>query len=635
LDDSVYLIIQNMLKEIIQFTQSVLEDETFSNLRMVPIEGLHIILKIERKEGKISIAEDVEYAYFTKKTKEISSLHLKCAQWWKYSTMLGTIDTYKVFDLPAKAIHTISPFCIGFKKTNLEDGPQFSENQKKGKSQVYERINGYFSKAKEWLESNEDESICDIFKLALSDKNRLDLWLNNSGKLDEIKDNEYIVFYLDLPVEKYKSVNDRYLKEKLFNTFKKDESPDDENPDLLYGTSNWLNSFSTKKPFLKHQTGTFDVAGKISSLDAQVLQEFSSLSRRKLLPNPLPIFIVEDELKKKAIKIYKEVSNSGDDEPKGYLEIIEEIIKDFRDDIGNYYLLFMSYKGEIKDFDFVSHFQYFLNTDQSPWEIEDLFGTGAMKLVTVKDLLNQVLPKLFDNTLVVREKIKGFKYLWFDDINPAHSKPNAYLLAMKYRKAFYDYIYKSKRKSVRDTCIVDILMSGIKDNIRCDEYKNKQHTEGFNIRMKINLLFNLHQHFSIKPNQLFMPSTIVELQDHIEKVARSEAHLETNEQFAFAAGQIIARIFWESETGDASFRYLEPFLAQSKPDRFKTSISNLFKRYKHGIYSERFRNVSSEVMTFDLKEDLRKLHPHILAGVFSKNQLFGKEKQENKLTESN
>ena len=119
-----------------------------------------------------------------------------------------------------------------------------------------------------------------------------------------------------------------------------------------------------------------------------------------------------------------------------------------------------------------------------------------------------------------------------------------------------------------------------------------------------------------------MASNIVQLRDRIDTVAKGEAHIETDEQFAFAAGQVIARIFWESETGDESYRYLEPFLAQSKAERFKESISNLFKRYKHGVYSDRFRNVSSEVMTYGLEGDFRDLQPYILAGVFSNNLLF-------------
>ncbi|MBK6948875.1 MAG: hypothetical protein IPH16_13215 [Haliscomenobacter sp.] len=177
-------------------------------------------------------------------------------------------------------------------------------------------------------------------------------------------------------------------------------------------------------------------------------------------------------------------------------------------------------------------------------------------------------------------------------------------------------------------------MTGIKDDVRLDEYKNKQHSESFNIRMKLNLLFNLHQYFSTKPNPSFMPSNIVQLRDRIEAVAEGKGHIETDEQFAFAAGQVIARIFWVSETGDESYRYLEPFLAQSKPERFKASISNLFKRFKHGVFSDRFRNVSSEVMTYSMEGDLRNLHPHILAGVFSNNLLFSKEKNDYKSSET-
>ncbi len=624
-----------MIKELVQFTETALADETFRNLGVVPKEGLHIVLKVEKTEEQTFISDKAEYAVYSKKANELTPLHIKCTEWWKASTMLGIVDTYKVFDVPAKAIHTVSPYCFGVKKTNLEGGEKYAENQSKGKSQVYERINAYFSKAAELLESEDDKIIADVFRIALNDKTRLHRWLNESGEYEDIKDGEYIIFYLDLPVEKYEAASQNYLKEKLFNTGDYNV-PDETYPELLHGTSNWLNSFPTKKPFLLHQSATFDIAGRISSNEAKMLQEFSDLSRRKLFPNPLPLFVMKDELSKAAIKMFKADASSGDDQRKGYLEIIEELWKDFNQDLGNYYLLFMV-AGEIKDFDFVSRFDYYLNPDEKPWKVEDLFGTGEMTLYTVKELLTQVLPPIFNNALVVRRKDKDWIFHWFDDMDPSYCKThNAFLMAMKYRKAFYDYIYKSKRQGITGEGILDILMTGIRDDIRLDEYKNKQHSEGFNIRQKLNLLFSLHQYFSTKPNPSFMASNIVELRNRIHAVAKGEAHIETDEQFAFAAGQVIARIFWESQTGDESYRYLEPFLAQSKPKRFKESISNLFKRYKHGIYSDRFRSVSSEVMTYEVEGDLRDLQPHILAGVFSSNQLFSeKEKQVEQPTATN
>lgn len=620
-----------MLKELVQFTETALADETFRNLGITPKEGLHIVLQVEKTEEQTSIANKAEYAvYSSKKTKELSSLHQRCAAWAQVAWM---VDTNKCFDLPTKAIHSASPFCFALKRENLEGGEKFAENAKVGKSQVYERINAYFSKAAALLEPQEEKIIADAFRIALNDKTRLHHWLNDSGAFQDLKDAEYVVFYLDVPLKSYAAANRKYIKEKLFNTSDYNIA-DEVDSELLHGTSNWLNGFPTKKPFLQHQSATFDISGRISSKEAQILHEFSDMSRRKLFPNPLPLFIMKDEIAADAFKIFKEDAVTGGDTKKSYLEIIEELWAKHKENLGNYYLLFIAF-GEIRDFDFVSRFEYNLNADKSLWKFENLFGASEMSLETVRDLLTQVMPPMFNNALVVRRKEKDWSFRWFDDIDPTYCKThNAYLMAMKYRKAFYDYIYKSKRQGVTGNAILDILMTGIKDDIRLDEYKNRQHSEGFNIRMKLNLLFNLHQYFSTKPNPSFMASNIVQLRDRVDAVAKGESHIETDEQFAFAAGQVIARIFWESETGDESYRYLEPFLAQSKATRFKESVSNLFKRYKHGVYSDRFRNVSSEVMTYGIEGDLRNLHPHILAGVFSDNMLF-KEKRDKQALESN
>jgi CRISPR-associated protein Csh1 len=332
---------------------------------------------------------------------------------------------------------------------------------------------------------------------------------------------------------------------------------------------------------------------------------------------------MKDEIAEKAIKLYKDDTTSGGESRIRYMEIIEELWKEYKDELGNYYLLF-TVAGEIKDFDFVSKFEFNLNADGSPWKIVDLYGTGGDTIIyTVSDLQTQVLPSLFNNALVVRRKDKDWIFRYFDDIDPQYCKTNnAFLMAMKYRKAFYDFIYKSKRQGVTSKGIKDILLTGIIDDIRLDDFKNNQHSEGYNIRTKLNMLFSLHQYFSNQSNPRFMANNIIKLRERIDAVAKGELQIETDDQFAFAAGQVIARIFWESQTGDQSYRYLEPFLAQSKAQRFKESISNLFKRYKHGVYSDRFRQVSAQVMTYDVEGEFRDTVPILLAGVFSKNQLF-------------
>ena len=119
-----------------------------------------------------------------------------------------------------------------------------------------------------------------------------------------------------------------------------------------------------------------------------------------------------------------------------------------------------------------------------------------------------------------------------------------------------------------------------------------------------------------------MASKINALRERLDAVARGEGNLETDEEFAYAAGQVIDRISRASVAGDKSFGYLEPFLAQSNAKRLKEAIAGYFKRYKHENFSRRFETVAAEVMTFELEGNLTDLVPFLLAGVFSANQLY-------------
>lgn len=623
-----------MLKELVQFTQTAVTDPVFRNLNLAPKEGLHIVLRVEKTSEQAGIADEAVFAGVFNKKTAVEGWFEKCAAWSQVAWM---VDTNKCFDTPIKAIHSASPFCFALKRTNLEGGEQYLTNQAEKKSQVYERIDGYFAKAVALLENEEEKRIAEAFRSALNDRDRLQSWLAKVESYPAVKDGEYVIFYLDLPLETYTAANRKYLKEKLFNTSDYN-FPDTEQPDLLHGTSNWFNGFPLKKPFLLHQSATFDIAGRISSEEAQTLYDFSDLSRRKLFPNPLPLFIMANE-REQAFKIFKEDAISGGEKRKGYLEIIEELWKKKPGEVGNYYLIFMgveSQKTVIKDFDFVSRFDFNLNANGTPWEVRDLFITNEpMSLVTVLDLMTRVLPPMFNNALVVRRKDKDWIYHWFDDMDPAYTKThNAFLLAMKYRKAFYDFIYKSQRQSVTGYAIEEILITGILDDIRLDKWEGKYNTESLNIRTKLNLLFSLHAYFSTKPNPRFMPDNIIELRRHTDAVARGEAHLETDEQFAFAAGQVVDRISWTSKSGDKSFGYLEPFLAQTDSARLKLAIANFFKRYKHVNYSQRFQTVSAEVLAYPKNGNVRDLLPLFLAGVFSENLLVSDKKSDSNAPEN-
>ncbi|NBB30208.1 hypothetical protein [Cellulophaga sp. BC115SP] len=611
-----------MLRELINFTDSL--DPEFKALGMKNKEGLHIFLEVQNDGERFWIDDNMEVVFTRKKelTPDENALIKRTSTLTQLS---WCVNTNKCFDLPIKAIHSCSPYCLALKRENLVGGEKYASNASGKKSQVYERINAYFGKASELLDSEEEKQYLEIFKNALNTEERFQFWVENSGYWSELKDSDYVIFYLKEPIEKYQATNKKYLADKLFNT-------SDYNVEIgqsVFGTSDFFNGFPTKKAFLTHQSASFDIAGRISANDAKSLYEFQDIIGRNILPKPLPIFIHKEELKTDAIALFKKAAESGD--KISYQRIIEKLYDKHKDDFGNYYLLFYSF-GEIKDFDFVSKFEYeLIDGEGNKWEIKDLFGVKNNRtLDNVFDLHIAVMQPAFNNSLVMKTKTGDFQYRYFDDIDAKYCKSdNTFLLVNKYRKAFYDFIYKSKRQAVTSLMFHDIMRTSILDDIRLDELKNGNHSERFSILRKLNIWFSLYEKFDInnKTNAESMASKLQAHREFIEKLTKGETSIESDDQYAFAVGQVIYYLFTKSKTSDTSYKRLEPFVQQVHAKELNKAIARLFDTYKHEPFSSNFRNPFAEVMDYETSANIRDYMPTLLAGVFSKNALFSdKEK---------
>ncbi|GAB4044750.1 hypothetical protein [Spirosoma litoris] len=614
-----------MLKELVQFTQSLKEQE-INNIGVVPKEGLHIVLTLKQEDNQVYWPPDGFISgIYTKKMVGLTSFLQECAAWAQAAWM---VNTNKCFDLPAKGIHSCSPYCLAFKRESLKGGAKYAD----AKTKLPERINAYFAKAIDLLEDEAEKQRIEVFKYALNSEEKLDAILSQIPEYESLKDANYIVFYLNDPLEAYQKTNTKYLADKLFNTNQFNLSVDD----VVYGTSDFINGFSTKKAYRLHQTASFDIAGRISSVEARTLFEFHDIIDRGILPRPLPIFVDRDELKKDAVALFKKGAEDG--ERIGYKEIIETLNEKHNDDVGNYYLLFYL-AGEIKDFDFVSKFEYYLNDEAGkPWKVADYFSINYQPTVkNVFDFQYSILVSILNNSLVVKTKVGGFQYKFFDDIDAKYCKSdNTYLLVMKYRKAFYDFIYKSKRQAVTQLMFDDILQTSILDDLRLDEIKNNRHTQEYSIRQKLNIWFSLSENFERKHKPVETMAN--KLQTHrkfIQQLTKNEATIETDEQYAFTVGQVIYYLLTKSKTSDTSYKRLEPFLQQIHAKELNKAIARLFDTYKHETFSSNFRTPFAEVMAYETKASIRDLMPTTLAGIFSQNALFSdKEKKEETGTDS-
>lgn len=646
-----------MIKELINFTKNL--DEDFKNLGSLPKEGVHILIQIKKDEnGEFSIdTENFQFEqYSPKKQKEEPSEFLSECKVLHQNAWC--IDTNKCFDLPTKAIHTCSPFAVAFKREHLEGGGKYEENQSKKKKQIYERFGDYFNKAfvlfndetekekyvifKNFFIHNEfstlvekiekenaykyqqleekNEQLKTQFK-EIKDKPEKETIKNAIYEVEQqllkvkpLEDSSYIIFYLDVPLAEYKEVHKKYLDDKLFNTDKYNTAPDEEG--LIYGTNNFMNGFNSNMPFLMHQTASFDITGRISNTDAKLLNDLKNILPNKTLPSPLPIFIYKEELQSKVISIYRESERKF-----GYKEIIQKLVETHEEEISNYYLLFWqnSMDGIVfKDFDFVSKFEYKL---KEPLAIQNLFEIKEKGGKSDKHYL--LIKTIFDFEQQVLKPLIQSKYLrvdYFGDLNKEdYAKlDRTFSSFSKYRKAVYDFVYKSQRNTIDGNIFYEIVFNSISDDIK--------NGNNYGIKEKLNIWYSLFEYFNHK-QKINMVNKLKEYQDFVSAIIADEALTDvTDEKFAFAAGQVIEYILSKSKSADNSYNLLEPYLQQAKCAEFKKAIANDFGRYKHENFSKNFEKAAAFVLSYETDANLKHLLPQILSGVFAKNQLFSSNK---------
>lgn len=602
-----------MIKEISNFVDRL--EPKIKGLGLKAKEGIHVLISIQKEDDTLYLDKNsVTNVCFTKKATETDFPFLnKCA---KLAQVAWSVNTNKCFDTPEKGIHSASPYCLAMKRESLSGGEKYA----KDKVKVYDRINAYFEKGLSFVDIAEEKERLKMFRNFLNSEEKLHAVISVFQEYyDMLKAKEYLIFYLDEPIEKYRQVSDKYFSDKLFNTNDYNISIDGD----TYGTSDFFNGFPVKKMFLMHQSASFDISSRISAKEARNLFEFNELLGRNIFPRPLPVFIYQEEMIKGMMSIVSEGAEEG--KRTGYREIIESLYKVHKKNIQNYYLLYYQ-QGEIKDFDFVSNFEYEL-TDHAGknWVVEDLFGINScFSIDNIFELQTKVLQPVFNNFLVVRTKSGEYQYKYFDELDANYCKSDViFLLAMNYRRAFYDFIYKSQRQAVTQQMFDNILLDSILEDLRLDKFENNQHTRRYAILKKMNIWFSLSEKFNLNnQNKETMAGKLQEHRDFIVALTKGKTSIERDDQYAFTVGQVIYYLFTKSKTADSSYKRLEPFMQQVHAKELNKAIARLFDMYKHENFSNNFRIPFAEVMDYQTETNMRDYMPVLLAGVFSKNGLF-------------
>jgi CRISPR-associated protein Csh1 len=612
-----------MIQEIINFVDT-LPDEVFAS-ELKPKEGFYILLDIDEngnltnvdENGKINSSDIEKYLEKEEAENDLSEHLTLCKNIYLNSQVMGK-GPNKSFNSSLKIFSTVAtPFGIGLRKGVFNADKQTLERKTKA-------INDYFKAAKAFV--GQDASYQEWFRRfeLFCKKHLLNVVKQHEFMRDDtkenpnkygIKDTEFVHFFLRSPkVAAYKAVNQVYFAERIFN----EDKETSKGKFGVYANTHVLNE---SKVFLRHITGLTPSIKWLSGEDAAKVEQFYAI--QKFLPKPFPLFVYEEE-RQDLIKVFKEDSKIK------YSEIVRKLTKDGKDELHNYYLIFFGGAdySRVIDIDFVSTFQFSTDIltkkifplhkdDINSQRINDVF---EFEQEVVKPILN-IHPDNYIN------------YFGEEKFDTKYTTHNYYNQFLKYRKAFFDYIYKSKREAISQRMFDDILLKGILDDIRTDEYTvDKDRNENrLKILTKLNIWFSLYNYFhsSNYKKSIDMISKIEKHRNKVDEIITQNALINSVDEFAYLAGQCIGYLFSKSETSDKSYNRLETFLQKTDCRLLQKAMANFFAMYKHKEVTNKFGKVFAQVMDYETTENVKDYLPEFLAGFFDNNQLFSEQKTDN------
>ncbi len=638
-----------MIREIINYTKHLKENSPMLfEEGLEPSKGLHIFVELDEEGNAINFPgkKGVDWDYYD--GKEMSPFLKSIIPYEQESKRVGTrmdkvLDTGKVEGSKKFQIFSCSPYILSFKKQSLV--------------LIKSRLKPFFDNAIKTCIKKDDEVTTQkviAYKNALSQllikinefktrTNPTDLFAEEKSVFEIMKNDFFVNFYYkNVPFTEYAIAHQNYLQQKLFNN--NDYNNEKTISDNTYGLSGFINGLNMKKPFLEHKTASMykGIASRIQAKDTVFLNDFDLLLKRKnnkIFPSPLPIFIDKNEFSNsdEIISIFKK------DGRLTYSQILKQLFKKTPERIlQNYYLLFFNYKYELEDFDFVSKFRYSLEENNTYPKVKNLFGIKMNKDELKRDYeirnifyFEQEIVKIIFNNSLVKVKDNDFSVSYFGEVKAEYVSGGepVYQMILKYRKAFYDYIYKSKTQAISCTMWDEIMWNSIIGDLRTDKITDKgYHSRDYSIKEKLNIWFSLYNYFTNNLKRTDMASKIPELLEKMKKVANDEnAHFDTTEEFAFGAGQVIYFLLNQSKASERTHALLEPFIQKVKAEQLQSSIAQTINMYKHELSfgHGRFERLSSEVLAFETGDNLKNYQRFLLAGYFATPVIYEKKETEN------
>lgn len=303
------------------------------------------------------------------------------------------------------------------------------------------------------------------------------------------------------------------------------------------------------------------------------------------------------------------------------------------------------------------HFN-FTNTEVSEKNIEDetcLYihktTSNGKPIIEDFDIINRrsrIKPIKINNYL----NLEGIEEKNIENLKMLEEKIDEYYYNNKLRNNYYNDDIKAKAGVFSDKQ-VDILITtkqamlnyfkkgiaiGFKtciDNMTKEmilqKFIDKEYINVKDIAYSQNFRLNLLNYYRIG-GKINMGDRIKDLYETLkEKIEKNElAVCQTDEEFYFAAGQVIYYLVSQSEAQNKTQALVTPFLELSTSTKLKQAIITMYKRYGYKIKlaDNKTKNLIGMVTGYETKSKASDYQDLIISGICSKNVIFAGKKEE-------
>lgn len=590
-----------MLREALEVFEQLLQKENGERLVLdahIPKDGTYRLIEMQESDWCIKKTLDISYDKKEGKLIGMADSDFRLIQELDYSSKL--VEMNKPID-PKKVIHSNNFFTLFVKKDsilnhkltveiiknyyNILRNPVTKYEKKTKAKQLYEAIDEKFGKP--------DDTIISAIENYVLNHN---IWEG----IDLEKKNYIKIFFIWSDKEKtrkyYRQEGERYLIPNIYNSNDFNMQDCDE----IVGLPNNNMGMNSKKPYLENKTRKVKVPYLLNQEEVLLQAKLFDYFMAEVSQGRGNIYVDNDE-EEPGIRAYSDIESPDDLESGYYFRCSKE-----KNEVAIMQAdTITEYSKEIEPL-------YLKNYIEIPDKVLEKSKIGYdkayNKLWEVKGLID---------ALFFQGKMKYNFYTKASDINIQENVLKRCLLQS--RDAFANWFWRGD-SSIIESVFDKVSLDLIKNSIRQGQTFAAQRQ--FNLRWS--LLNYLNSERRIGENMCDVRS---KLREHINSDNNQEWVLEDDKEYAYAVGQAVSYLLFQSKANIRPEAFINPFLNAKNVKVIQNKLMQMYKKYNYRIVHNNGGRVQQLLSHLIIAEPKVIYREYIMAGFVAASLIYEKREE--------